>query len=210
MQTYSPSHYSGGQLLIEILVAISIFTVLAAIASQALSVSMRGSTLAIQKDTGTQLLKELLEGVRGATESSWQNLYGLTKNSAHYHVVQQGGAFAVMSGDETIALNGVTYTRYFTVTDVSRDPSTRNIETTYSAPHDDPSTEQVNVIVSAPSVPTLSASTYFFRWRNKTCTQTSWSGGGGSSGAKQCPDTTYVSETNITAGASLELCSGGC
>lgn len=209
MANFFPQHYTGGQLLIEILVAISVFTILAAISSQALYVSMRGSTLAIQKDVSAQLLREMLEGARGATESSWQNLYGLTKSTGHYYPVLSGGAWVIASGDEAITLNGATYMRYVTVVNVSRDPSTRNIESVYNAAHDDPSTQELRGVVSATSTPTLTASVYVFRWRNKTCAQSVWSGSG-ASGVKQCPDTSYVSQTNITTGANLQLCSGGC
>ena len=199
-----------GALLIEILVAVTVFAAIAAIGAQAVVVSLRSNASAEQKGAGAQLLSELLQGVRASTEENWQNLYGLVKGTTHYYPQIQAGKWVIAAGDETITLGTTAYTRYFTISNVSRDLSTRDIETTYASAHDDPATQQVSAFVAASSTPTLSVTEYFFRWRNKTCNQTSWSGGLGS-GVKNCPDSTYVSATNITVGAAdLQLCSGGC
>jgi len=203
---HSPQQqYQKGALLIEILVALSIFTVLAAIAAQSLYVSTRGGVIATQKEVGIHLLKELMEGARAATDTSWQNLYGLTKVSGHYSVAtSSANAWVFTTGDESLTLNGLLYTRYITVANVSRDPSTRAIETVYNAAHDDPSTQFVTAIVSWPGGTPLSVNEYFFRWRNTVCAQTTWSTGG-SSGVRQCPDTEYVSKTNLDASSTLQL-----
>ncbi len=201
--------YTRGALLVELLVALSIFTLIAGISAQALSLSMLGGQLAAKKEGGVQLLSEMMEGVRGAVESNWASVYTVTKTTGHYHPVLTNGTWAIASGDETVTLDGLPYVRYVIVNDVSRDPVTKNIETTYLPAHDDPSTQQVVANVSWPDAAPVYVSEYFFRWRNKTCVQSGWTAPA-SSGVKTCPDTTYVNSTNITAGANLELCPGGC
>jgi len=198
-----------GSLLIEILIAVSIFAAIAAIAAQSTLVSLRSSSSAEQKNASSQLLSEMLQGARSASEESWQNIYGTTKGTARYHAELQGGKWVIVAGEEMVTLDTTRYGRYFTVSNVSRDPTSRDIETTYAAGHDDPATQMVTAVVVASSTIPLSTVEYFFRWRNLTCGQTSWSGGA-SSGTKNCPDTTYGSSNNITAGADLQLCSGGC
>ncbi len=199
------TQYNKGALLIEILVALSIFTILAGIAAQSLYVSARGGVIATQKEVGIHLMQELMEGVRGASDTSWQSLYNLTKTTGHYSVAtSSSNAWSITTGDEALTVNGVVYTRYFTIANVSRDPGTRDIETTYNAAHDDPSTQFVTGTVSWPSGTPLLVTQYFFRFRNKVCGQTTWSTSG-SSGAKQCPDATYVSKSNVDASSTLQL-----
>lgn len=198
-----------GALLIEILVAVTVFAAIAAIGAQAMIVSLKSNQLAAEKGAGAQLLAEMVRGVRSASDESWQNMYGLTKDSAHYYPVVQGGKWVILSGDEVITSGTSIFSRYFTVSNVSRDPTTHAIETTYNAGRDDPATQRVTAIVTASTTGSLSASVYLSRWRNQVCDQTSWSSSG-SSGVKACPDTTYVNTTNITAGNDLQLCSGGC
>lgn len=183
-----------GSLLIEILVAVSIFAVLATIGAQALVVSLNSNMAAEKKTSGAGLLSEMMNAVHAASDESWQNLYGVTKGS-HYHPAIAGGKWTLVSGDELVSVGNASYTRYFTVANVSRSLSTRDIETTYISGHDDPSTQFVAATVTSTTTDALTASEYFFRWRNKTCNQTAWSSSG-SSGAKICPDDTYDSKSS--------------
>lgn len=198
-----------GVLLIEMLVAIALFGAIGAIAAQALVVSFRGTELATEKAAIAQLLSETVRAARGASDESWDNLYGLTKGAVHYHPELQGGKWAIVPGDETLALGVASYTRYFTVDNVSRDPVTREIEDSYTVAHDDPSTQKLTVVVAASSTGALSTSAYLFRWRNVVCEQGSWLTSG-ATGVQSCPDTEYANAANITPGETLQLCSGGC
>ncbi len=113
------------------------------------------------------------------------------------------------ASSEAIALNTASYTRYVTINNVSRDLTTRAIETSYNSAHDDPSTQKVAVTVSWQGTGSpVTVSDYFLRWRNKVCPQTSWAGGV-SSGVKSCPgsgDTTFSTSTNLgTPGATLYI-----
>jgi type II secretory pathway pseudopilin PulG len=198
-----------GGLLIEVLVAISIFAIIAAIGAQVTVISLRSTTSAAEKDVATYLLTEMFEAVRAATEEQWHSLYNLTKNTARYYPQQSNGKWILTAGDETVTINGITYTRYFTVTNASRDPVTRSIDATYSVGQDDPSTQQITGVVVWPRQNPLTATKYIFRWRNKICTQSEWSNPG-VGGVAPCNGGGYTSASNVTASTSIQLCSSGC
>jgi hypothetical protein len=106
-------------------------------------------------------------------------------------------------------MNGVAYTRYFYIDNISRDISMKNIEGSYNAGHDDPSTQKVTVVVSwSNNAESLTMTQYLTRWHNITCNQTSWVGGALGTPVN-CPTTNYGShdgnmDTSGTAG-SLKL-----
>ncbi|MBI5133964.1 MAG: hypothetical protein HZA81_01065 [Candidatus Taylorbacteria bacterium] len=196
-----------GSLLIEILVAVAVFAAVAAMGAQSTLVGLRSSEIAGEKTAASNLLSEMSSAIQGAVEERWANLYDLAKDGTKYHVALSGNRWVIAAGEEALAVGGITYGRYFTVSNVSRDSSTRDIELAYEPLRDDPSTQKVDIVVAASSTEPLVASQYFFRWRNKVCNQTAWTSGG-SAGVKDCPDTTYASQTNLTTGASLELDGG--
>lgn len=198
-----------GALLLELLVVISLLAIILSVGSQAMLVSMQSGKVSGERDVATALANEALEAVRGVTEEKWQNIYNLTKSSQHYQATSTApsGKWSLTTGDEAVVLNGTTYTRYLIIENVLRDTTSRAIVT--SGGEDDPSTQKITVTVLWPNADAVTISDYFFRWRNRTCNQTSWAGGAGS-GAKNCPDTTYGSIGPIgteidTAGGTLKL-----
>jgi type II secretory pathway pseudopilin PulG len=194
-----------GSLLLELLVVISILAIILSIGSQAVMVSLRSGKVSGEVDVASSLASEALESVRGATEEKWQNIYNLTKTSQNYYATTTNNKWVIATGTETIMINNASYTRDFIINNISRDPSTRLIESSYNSAHDDPSTQQIVVTVSWTGGAPFVISEYFFRWKNRTCNQTSWSTSG-SSGVKTCPDTTYGCATNLgTPGASLQV-----
>lgn len=198
-----------GSLLIEILVAVAIFGVMAALSAQAIVTSLASNAAAGAQGQQSQLLSEMLQGVRSASDESWGNIYAIPTDGTHNHVSLTGGKWVISSGDDTIVIAPRTFTRYFTMSAVSRDPVTRAIESPYNAAHDDPSTRLVQAYVTSSSTMTFSVQEYIFRWRNQVCNQSSWSSSG-VSGTTTCSSGQYNSSSNITPGTSLQLCSGGC
>ncbi len=189
------ARYARGALLVEILITISILAIILSLGAQSSFVSLRASKSASEKDTALNLAIETVEAVRAASDELWQNLYSLTKGPGnHYYPSQSSGKWVINnSGDETLIVNGVTYARYFTVDNASRNPSTRAIENTYNSANDDPSTQKLTVVVTA-NWATSTATTfseYLSRWRNKVTVQTNWTGSGDTG--------------NITTGTSLQL-----
>lgn len=194
-----------GALLLELLIVISLLAIILSVGTQAVYVSLQSGKISGERDIAVGLASEALEAVRGATEEKWQNIYDLTKASQHYKTVPSGNKWTLATGDETIAINNASYTRYVVIENVSRDASTRMIDT---GTNYDPSTQKVTVTVSWPYADPVVMTDYFIRWRNKVCNQTDWSGGAGS-GVKNCPNTSYDSispaGTIDTTGGTLKL-----
>jgi len=193
MQVYSLWKHTSykGSMLLELLVVIGILAVILTIAAQSVSVSLRSGKVSGERDVAVGLAGETLEAIRGVGEESWQNLYSLTKSSQSYYATTSSSRWIVATGTEQIALNNTVYTRSFTVTDVSRDPTTRLIESTYVSAHDDPGTQLVTVNVTWSGGMSLSTSEYFFRWKNKACNQSSWTSGGSGSATSTCQNASY-------------------
>lgn len=190
-----------GALLLELLIVISLLAIILSVGTQAVYVSLQSGKVSGERDVAVGLASEALEASRGVAEEKWQNIYDLTKGSP-YHMVQTGNKWATSTGSEIVSLNNTSYTRSVVIENVSRDASTRMIDT---GTNYDPSTQKVTVTVSWPYADPVVIAEYFLRWKNKVCNQTDWSGGAGS-GTKTCPDTTYTSATNLgVPGASLQI-----
>lgn len=208
-----------GQLLLEILIAISAAAIIVTIGGQIIYVSMQGNKISGDRDVAMGLVNETFEAVRGAATEKWQNVFDLTEGTTNYYPNISAGKWVLTSGTENVIINNITYNRSFTVQNVCRDTGAqRNITgitdtsgstatcATSSGSYD-PSTQRITAYVSWPNASAISSSEYITRWMNKVCTQTSWSAG---SGVSTCPATLYESQSNITTGVSLQLCSGGC
>ena len=214
--TKDKSYSRRGQLLMEALLAISAAVIVLSLGAQLVYVSLRSNQVSGDRNVGIGLVDEGIGAVRNIATEQWQHIYDVNKTGVHYHPVVASGAWALVSGDDAIAVGAKTYVRSVTVANVCRDATTRDITgitdtggstmlCTASGGAFDPSTQWVTVSVQLPDGgDTLSTGEYLLRWRNKICAQTNWSGGAGS-GVKSCPDTTYGSKTNITAGADLQL-----
>lgn len=194
-----------GVLLIEVMMAVAFFVAVATLGSRMIFVGQKSNQAVSGRDAAKGLLNEVLEAARAGSDEKWKNIYSLTKSTGHYYPQQSSGKWIFTAGDEVVSLNGTNYTRYFTVDNVSRDLSTRAIETSYNAAHDDPSTQKITANTTWTNGETLAVYEYLSRWRNVTCLGTSWNTAG-SSGVKTCPDTTYdQASSTLTAGASLQL-----
>lgn len=191
--------YSRGALLLELLVVISILAIILTIGANATYLSMRGNKTSGENGVATSLATETLEAIRSIVEEDYQNIYGLpnipNKGPAnHYYTTQSAGKWIIAAGNETVVLNGITYTRYFTVDNVSRDDTTRNIQTAYSSTYDDPSTQKVTVTVSWTGGTPIVMSEYFFRWKNKICGQPGWLTTNVDNTVINCTDTSYFTK----------------
>lgn len=195
---------SKGALLFELLIVISIIGIISAVAANAIFLSMRSNEVSGDRGVASTLASETLEVVRAIAEEDWQNIYGLTKNTQHYYPIQSNGKWVLTSaGDETVNQNNTIFTRYVIIDNVSRDSSTRAIETSYVSADDDPSTQKVTVTVSWTGGTPVTMSEYFFRWKNKICGQSGWITEGTGDAVANCTDTSYDtkdSAVDITGG----------
>ncbi|MEI7741591.1 MAG: hypothetical protein WCJ29_03735 [bacterium] len=190
-----------GQLLLEVLIVTTIAAAVIALTAQIVSVSLSGTRSSGVRGEVTSLTSEAFDGVRASATEKWQNLFNLATDGTHYYSTQSAGKWVLSAGDETVTIQGKSYTRYFTISSVSRDLVTRDIETSYNASHDDPSTRQITVtLISNDGATTTTSSEYVPRWRNKACLQTDWGVAG--AGPTDCPTTNFGSKTNIDTSTS--------
>lgn len=191
-----------GQLLLEILIAVGVAAVVLSVVSQLVLVSLNSNKATVESTIAENLVQEEFKAVGAIAFSKWQNIYNLTKaTTSHYFATSTGGVWATSTGDEIISLNGLSFTRYFTIANVCRDDVSRAIITTDGVPpctagnSDDPSTQKITVTVSWAGG-AITRSDHLTRWRNRTCVQTSWVSGG-STGTTTCPATAYDTQTDI-------------
>lgn len=208
--------HQEGQLLLEVLVAVAAAAVIMSLGGPLVVVSLRSNQVSSEKNVGYGLIQETFEAVRGATTEKWQNLFNLSEGSTNYFPQQSTGKWiltAQSGSNADVPINGITYTRTFTVQNVCRsgvavtgitDSGGSTTACTGAGGSHDPSTQRVTATVSWPNADAITFSEYVTRWRNKACLQTSWSTGG-SSGVKTCPDTTYDTATSLTTGPSLTI-----
>lgn len=189
-----------GALLLELLIVISLLATILSFGANAVFLSIRSGKVSGERDVANALAFEALEAARATAEESWETVYGLTKSTQHYKTVQSDTKWTLVAGDETINLNEITYTRYVTINNVSRDDA-GGIFMDYDSSADDPSTQKFTITVSWADENPIVLSEYVFRWKNKICGQTDWSGGVGT-GVKACPNNTYESkDANLDASA---------
>ena len=205
--------FKSGQLLIEVLIGISILAILMTAIIPLLLTSSMGVAKSQKDETATFLAKEQIEAARALKEQDWNNIYFPLNTSNKtifnpYHLVLNGSSWQLATGPEDITQNGVTFRRSIMIDNVSRSSSNGagNIESSYTASRDDPSTQRVRSIVTATGGTPITITEYFSRWSNQLWTQTDWSGGVGVNWQSP-PANTYSSLSNIdpltSAGALL-------
>lgn len=165
-----------GQILVELLLAISLAAIIFSVAGQLLDVTLSSNRLNKERLVASNLMAESMEATIAIAGEKWQNIYTVTKNSP-YHLDNSGGKWVLVSGIGSSILNDVTFNQTIIIEDVSRD-SSRNIN---SGGSNDPSTQKVTVMVTWNN-DSISASRYFTRSWNNTSVQTDWSGGSGQAG----------------------------
>ena len=184
-----------GQSLIELLVAISIGTILIGGSVTLMSVSLKSYGV-IRKDLQTNvLIRQNIELIQILTRYDWHSIYDLTKAS-DYKISLSGNTWTINAGQETDIINDIPYKRYFQVYNVNRDGS-GNIADTGD---DDPSTQKITVFLEYGNnyVSSFSVSFYLTRSEdNKVFYQTDWSGGEGITGPTSNLSDKYDTSTNV-------------
>ena len=212
---------TSGQLLMEILLAIAILMGIAALVAGLISSSSQSSEFAQSELVATRLAEEAMETLRTVSQSNdtssqgWNLLYLPPDGSGDpitgkgsgnpYHVIQSGAKWILIAGEETITLSNKHFQRKIIVENVSRDPATATIESSYNASHDDPTTQKVTVIVIPPSSLPIQIVSYFSRYLNTGSLQTNWNGGTGSG-----PFAATSTMTKISGSQNADISNGNC
>lgn len=188
---------NSGQILTELIIAIAITAILAAIGAQLVNVSLFSTGTSQDRQTSSRLAEEVFEALRPIVFSNttstqgWNRIYfppeGLgnatsSKGASNlYKVIISNNAWQIAGGTEIINLEGKEYSRFFIIENVCRDASSGNIvgiadnNLFCASGAYDPHTQKVTVTVSKSGAPDFIFSQYFNRYLNESTYQTSWS-----------------------------------
>lgn len=218
-----------GQILTELIIAIAITVILAAMGAQLVGVSLYSAGSSKDRQAASRLTEEVFEALRGIAQGNttstqgWNRIYlppdgagnaSSSKGAANpYKLSVVSNTWQIASGTEAIVLDNDTYSRSFIIENVSRASSTGAVESTYNFNNDDPHTQKVTVTISKTGAPDFVLSQYFTRYLNESTPQANWSGSA-SDGPFSATSTTinnYSSSTCVdrTAG-NLKLVSNPC
>lgn len=187
---------NAGQSLVEILVAVTVGFILISGAVTLLTVSLKSSAQNKFIQGASFLSQDLVDRATIFAESKWYcppapncvndsgqqanyGVYNLQKGSDQHYHLSATAPFTWIDDDEPVNLNGIAYTRYFYLENVSRDGN-NNIEPVYNPDNKDPSTQKITVVTSWPASAASADVTftkYLTRNANFSFAQTDWSGG---------------------------------
>lgn len=192
-----------GQSLIELLVAISIGTILIGGSVGLMGVSLKSYGTIRKHLQANVLIRQTVEVIQSLARYDWHSIYDLTKAS-DYKISLSGNTWTISAGQETDTINDIPYKRYFQVYNVNRDGS-GNIADTGD---DDPSTQKITIILEYDNNYISSSSVSFYLTRsedNKVLHQTDWSGGEGITGPTPNPSDKYDTSTNVATSTAGQL-----
>jgi len=194
---------SCGQSLIELLVAISVGTILIGGSVTLMGVSLKSYGTVRKHLQANILIRQTTEVIQTLARYDWHSIYDLTKGS-DYKISLSENTWAINAEQETDMINDIPYKRYFQVYNVNRDGSGNIADTG----NDDPSTQKITVFLEYDNNYVSSSSVSFYLTRsedNKVLHQTDWSGGSGISGPTPNPSNKYDTSTNVATSTAGQL-----
>lgn len=201
-----------GQSLVELVVGVSVAAIIIGAVTGTSIIILRSNVQTKRLQAAANLSQELSDNLRSFAESDWRNIYDLAHGSGnHFYLNTATSPFSTSTGDETIAVEGVNYTRYFYVENVNRDlcgvgaVTTAATTTCASGPDqtgvaDDPSTQKATVTVTWPDSAGITLVEYLSRSRANTFRQTDWIGGSGQESFNGVINNKFASSTTGTPG----------
>ena len=168
------------QFLVEILVAISIGTILIGGSVTLMGVSLKSYGTIRKHLQANVLVRQAIEVIQTLARYDWHMIYDLTKAS-DYKISLSGNTWTISAGQETDIINDIPYKRYFQVLNVNRDGSGNISESGTN----DPNTQKITVFLEYGDNYMSSSSVLFYLTRsedNKVLHQTDWSEGSGQTG----------------------------
>ncbi len=190
----------AGQSLVELLVALGIGTILFSGTAAMLAPTLQINKESRQVQTASNLGRGLLDNVRVWASGNWHNILALATSSANpYYLLTSTSPYTATSGVESVTVSTSTYTRYFYVNDVYRDPSGNVTSTSGGGVNTyDPSTKAIAVVYDWTHGATTTLSSYLTRNRANVLSQTSWAGGPGLVGPVASPGWQFATSSQMT------------
>ena len=186
--------FKKAQSLVELLVAISIGTILIGGSVTLMGVSLKSYGAVRKHLQANILIRQSAELIQSLAYSDWHNIDQLEEGS-NYQIIASSTTWTISTGQETDIINDIPYKRYFQVYDVLRDEG--NISDTGD---DDPNTQKITIFLRYDNDYISSSSVSFYLTRsgdNKTLHQEDWSGGNGQTGPISNPGDKFDSSSNI-------------
>ena len=204
---------NAGQSLVEIMIAISIGAILIGGATGVIVPILRSNLETRDVQTATSLTQEYLDNLQSIAESDWHLIYtppSAKGPSSQFYLAPTGTTFMIVSGTTSTLVEGKTFTRYFSIENISRnlcgsdDITTHATTSCGSGPGtagvaDDPSAQKITATVSWPEGRSISKTQYLTRNVNKIFIQTDWSGGSGQEGPITSENDRFTSSIDINA-----------
>lgn len=189
---------SDGQSLIELIIGITLGAIIIGGVSTSVFVGMRSNLYARQELTAAQLGQRTIDYVRAVAEADWNALYKKNKGPANsYYVAPSGDSLEIRSGTDSAVVDGLTYTYFFWIENVSRGEDGAIVT---SGGTDDPSTQKISVKVTWESLGSsreVIIQGYVMRTRNNSSRFTDWSLGPGVEGPVTSPNQGFSSGSDI-------------
>lgn len=211
----------SGQSLAEVIIATAVGAIIIGAVVSSLVLSMRGSSQGRLASSAASLGNGILDSVQALSDGDWQAVYNLSTKGpiSEYYLVTTGTppTVVVATGTESVTVNSVAFTRYFSVQDVYRTSCGTGSITTSSPTScsngigvlEDPSTQLITAYVSWENVggatSSISLSAYVTHSKDRVTQYNNWSGSSGIQGPVAAPAPDYVTSSNITASSSIEL-----
>src|SRR3990167_4249064 len=154
------SNKTGGQILIELVLAMGIASILISALVGGLIGVRSGTNLSTNILNANFLFQEAIEAVRSVRESGWNQI----ASNDTYHPVISGSNWSLVSGSEVVG----TFTRVITIDDTRRDTNGNITETGGKV---DPSTKKIKLSVSWQgygSISSINQTFYLSRWQGNT------------------------------------------
>jgi len=183
------------QSLVELLVAISVGTILIGGSVTLMGVSLKSYASIRKHLQANVLIRQAIEVIQSLARYDWHSIYDLAEGS-DYQISLSGNTWLIDDEQEEGIINDIHYKRYFQVYDVDRDDSGDIADTG----NDDPSTQKITVFLKYGDNYVSSSSVSFYLTRsedNKVFHQEDWSGGSGVDGPTPNPNDKYATSTNV-------------
>jgi len=203
----------NGQSIFEVLIAISIATLIIGSAVTAIIVSMRSGTSTVLSQKGYAIANGTLNNVRSFAESNWADLYALSKGDSYKYYLSvtatssTSTTLGISNGTTTVSFTStstgenIDYTNWFTVDNVSRDSS----DWIAGSGTGDPTTQKITAHTSWTvngQTKQIDLISYLSKIRTSAVTFTSWAGSSGVTTPVTRTTMDYYSITNATITAS--------
>lgn len=184
----SPANQKG-QILVELLIAIAIAAIVLSLSAYFIQSGSQGEKRSQDKFIASQLAQEAFEATKVIAEADWNGIWYNADYSVSfsptYYLENDAGNWTLTTdiSHKTMTIDGKNYERSLVFYNVSRDSSTKNIETTYIQSRNDASTRKVIVSITGDQMADTNWTFYLTRWKNDVQIENDWEGyTGGDSG----------------------------